>query len=156
MNTTHGLRNKWLSAIALLTISSSALSAEPTTLDSIATAALLTCPTSTNHECAGVVIAAADGTLTASVPVRANEANFVLRIKLAAGEHLAAIYHSHPGDDKDSQVFSSDDVRVARQLRVPSYVLFIKASEVRKYVPEVTRLIVGEYTVKTSAGDPLT
>lgn len=86
-------------------------------------------------EQAGVLYSTPKGKFVYSIPTTQHEQDgFSLRAMLANGNKLAGIVHSHPGEDEFGQVFSPKDIDVASQLKVPSYVLFMKDGAVRKYV----------------------
>jgi len=52
---------------------------------------------------------------------------------------LSAIYHTHPGSDVNGQYFSPNDIAIAKQLAVPSYVQFLKDGSVRSYTAGKTQ-----------------
>lgn len=86
-------------------------------------------------EQAGCLYSTPQGKFVYSIPTTQHEQDgFSLRAMLANGNKLAGIVHSHPGGDEFGQVFSPKDIEVASQLKVPSYVLFLKDGAVRKYV----------------------
>lgn len=107
-------------------------------LDTVAQKALLGLP-SGNFEQAGVLYGNADGKYAYSLPVTQHARDsFALKAKMSNGMKMAGIWHIHPGDDDLGQVFSPRDIQVAEQLKVPSYVLFLKDHSIRKYVPGQT------------------
>ena len=59
-------------------------------------------------------------------------------VQLARGYSLAAVVHDHPGDDSFGQVFSPQDLTVAKALKIPSYVRFLKTGELRSFTPGKT------------------
>jgi hypothetical protein len=61
--------------------------------------------------------------------------NFGMRVGLPKGVTLAGIVHSHPGSDDLGQYFSPGDLSVANQLKVPSYIRFLKDNSIRRYTP---------------------
>lgn len=108
-------------------------------LDTAAHKAFGQSPDMQKAEQAGFMVAGPDGKYAFSNPVTQNDHdNFALRAQIKAGHKLAGIYHTHPGKDTDGQVFSPHDIEVANQLKVPSYVMFLKDGSVRKYVPGKT------------------
>lgn len=64
--------------------------------------------------------------------------NFGMRVQMPQGTSLAGIVHSHPGSDALGQYFSPNDLSVANQLKVPSYIRFLKDDSIRKYTPGQT------------------
>lgn len=91
------------------------------------------------HEYAGVIIEHA-GVFTATAPVRGDEAHFSLSVKLHAGDHLAALYHTHPSctEPQESLLFSPNDIEQATALNVPSYIGVQLDKSIRKFIPKVT------------------
>lgn len=104
---------------------------------------------------AGVLYADADGKYHYSIPTAQKDDGFKLR---AAGK-MAGIFHTHPGNDQDAGYFSPGDVDTANQLKVPSYIYFEGAKDMRKFVPGTTKthseLIAGQ-RLNVAKGDPLT
>lgn len=82
--------------------------------------------------------------------------NFGMRVQLPKGTSLAAIVHSHPGSDDLGQYFSANDIDVANQLKVPSYIRFLRDDSIRKYVPgqTATQNLRG-YGTHVATGDAL-
>lgn len=115
-------------------------------VDSSAQKALLALPSS-SYEQAGVIYGNQDGKYAYSLPVTQHDRdNFALKTKLS--------------DDEFGQVFSPRDIQVAEQLKVPSYVLFLKDHSIRKYVPGETpthliRLPGSMQQLKVSTGVPV-
>ncbi len=112
-------------------------------------------------ESAGVLYSNDNGEHSYSAPITQNQHDgFGLRAQVQKGHKIAGIYHNHPGDDGDGQVFSPNDIAVANQLKVPSYIYFEHDGTVRKYVPgqtqTTTRYPAGSRNpVKVSRGDPV-
>lgn len=107
-------------------------------LDAVAQKALLGLQSGA-FEQAGVIYGNPDGKYAYSLPVTQHARdNFALKTQLENGMKMAGIWHTHPGDDDFGQVFSPRDIQVAEQLKVPSYVLFLKDHSIRKYVPGQT------------------
>lgn len=71
-------------------------------------------------------------------PVRGERESFRLSVKLAKGERLAALFHTHPGSDSLAEKFSGQDVSTADALNVPSYILIVESHHVRVYEPKRT------------------
>jgi proteasome lid subunit RPN8/RPN11 len=106
-----------------------------TAVDDAALAALRSAMKHTDcHEYAGAVIER-DGSYFFTQPAASHSDTFELHIRLAQGEHLAAIYHTHPRCrvDEESTYFSPDDVATAKALRVPSYIGVLFDHSVRRF-----------------------
>lgn len=114
-----------------------------------------------NLESAGVLFTGKDGKYKYSIPTTQHQRDgFALRMQQTDDSKLGGIFHTHPGTDADGQVFSPNDIRVADKLKVPSYVMFEKTGQIRKYVPGVTKTkrvyIPGSLDEDYSAdGDPV-
>lgn len=95
----------------------------------------------TDGEQSGVVIRNADGHYAYSIPLTsARQDDFALRAQVAKGQQLAAIWHSHPGNDQTAGYFSPQDISMADQLKIPSYIRFNSDGSVRRYMPGKTKL----------------
>jgi len=102
---------------------------------------------SQSKEFAGVIVNI-DGKFYISTPVSSGqEGHFSLAIRLTASQHLVALYHSHPSngsaDGIKSQSFSSDDVTVAKTLKVTSYIGVQYDHTLRAFTPGVTHASLG-------------
>jgi len=73
-----------------------------------------------------------------SAVTNADHDNFGMRVQLPKGTTLAGILHGHPGNDDLGQYFSSNDINVANQLKVPSYIRFLRDDSIRRYTPGKT------------------
>lgn len=107
-------------------------------LDAIAIAALTA--VFGMHDCrehAGVIMSEADGSYFASPAVTGKDDTFTLHIKIYAGQHVAAIYHTHPGctHSDESKFFSPQDIDMANALHVPSYIAVLTNGQVLRYTP---------------------
>lgn len=92
------------------------------------------------YEQAAILIQKPDGSYAYStVAHQKDHDNFALQAAIPHGHKLAGIVHSHPGDDDNGQVFSPHDLDVADQLKVPSFVRFLKDDSVRSYTPGKTK-----------------
>lgn len=116
--------------------------------------------TNGGKEHAGVLVQHANGKYQYSTLMEGDQDSFKLAARLPQGSKLAGIVHSHPGDEDVSQVFSPGDVSMAKQLNVPSYVLFQKTNSTRKFVPGSTQtrdmqMAGSRQTQKVADGDPL-
>ncbi len=134
------MRIATLAAAVGLVLSAPATAA---TLEDTARSALAACATQSGNEAAGVIIATADGEYRFTVPAAGNRDSFRLSFTLKHGEHLAALFHTHPGRDSGAEYFSDNDIQVARQLGVPSFILVTDSGTVREFIPGVTSVTHG-------------
>jgi hypothetical protein len=96
--------------------------------------------TSDSAEQSGVIYKNADGNFAPSIPLQsARHDSFALRAQVSKGQSIAAIWHSHPGNDEFAGYFSPNDLKVADQLRVPSFIRFNSNGAIRRYTPGETR-----------------
>jgi proteasome lid subunit RPN8/RPN11 len=125
---------KYLLVLAAL-LSTSAAAAD---LESVAVDALRACasmPDSTRFEYGGAIIKTADG-YRYSVPVRGSKNEVRYTVRLAHGEAIVALYHSHTGHQTIDEAFSHRDVLNAMELNVPSYIIIPgRDNHVRVFVP---------------------
>jgi hypothetical protein len=113
------------------------------------------------QEHAGVILRNPQGKYELSTSAPGDHDNFSIAAQIPKGYSLAAILHNHPGDDDMGNVFSPNDLAVAKQLKVPSYVGFSKDGSIRRYTAGETQTrslqMPGERnTVKVADGDPIT
>lgn len=88
----------------------------------------------------GVIFSDTDGKFHYSIPSAQHDDAFKMRVPQSATQKLAALFHSHPaGEGQESLLFSPDDVQVANQLKVPSYIYFERDGTMKKYIPGVTK-----------------
>jgi hypothetical protein len=113
-------------------------------------------------EQAAVILQRPDGSHVYSTLVQHSHDDFQLKASFPKGWKISGIVHSHPGQDDAAKYFSQDDVNVADQLKVPSYIRFNKDASIRKYVAGRTAVQnyrpVGGGSIKgghVSLGDPL-
>lgn len=99
----------------------------------------------------------ADGKYAYSAPVtNEDHDNFGMRVQLPKGVMLAGVVHSHLGTDELGQYFSPNDISIAHQLNVPSYICFARDNSVRRYTPGQTSTFnLRGYGTHVSKGDPL-
>lgn len=91
-------------------------------------------------EQAGVIYQMPDGKYAYSIPTTQNQHDhFALKAATGDSQKLSAIYHTHPGNDVNGQYFSPNDIEIAKQLAVPSYVQFLKDGSVRSYTAGKTK-----------------
>jgi hypothetical protein len=92
-----------------------------------------------NIEQSAALFKGPDGKYTYSQAVTNDEHdNFGMRVQIPQGSTLAGIIHSHPGNDELAHYFSPNDISVANQLKVPSYIRFAKDDSIRRYTPGQT------------------
>src|ERR1700730_18464389 len=78
---------------------------------------------SKRYETAGAIFRDANGNYCYSIPVGGTQAgHFVFGVKPAPGQPMAALYHTHPAGGGEDDSFSPDDVRMANQLKLTSYI----------------------------------
>jgi hypothetical protein len=95
---------------------------------------------STSRETGGAIFQNAQGEYCYSIPVGANSANhFQLRAQSTPAQKVVGIYHTHPDVGSEGGSFSPDDVNVANQLKLPSYIRALKDGTVKRYEPGVTK-----------------
>lgn len=112
------------------------------------------------NEQSGVVIKNADGHFAYSIPLTSvRQDDFALRARLGDGQSLAAIWHSHPGNDELASYFSPHDLEMVDKLNVPSYIRFNSDGSIRSYTPGKTktrRMSIADAFLKVAHGDPVT
>src|SRR5262245_59477351 len=69
-----------------------------------------------------------------------NGEHFAARVQVPQGWQLQALYHTHP-KGPESTVFSADDVDMAGQLKMPSYILPLQDNKVRKFDPASSAIV---------------
>ena len=129
-------------------------------LDAAANAFAATFPNA-GSETAGMLYKDATGKYRYSTTIPGTDEHFQLTAAVPKGAILAAILHSHPGKDALGQVFSPNDLQTADQLRLPSYVRFLDANELRVYRPGVTKtermqMPDSRFMQTVARGDPVT
>lgn len=112
-------------------------------------------------EQAGAILKDPSGKYYATTPITsAQHDHFDFGVGVQKGWSLAGIYHTHPGNDDAGQYFSPDDLNVAHQLNVPSYIRFLKDDSIRSYTPGKTATSRMQYDgspfgLKVARGDPV-
>lgn len=113
------------------------------------------------HEVGGAIFQNEKGEYCYSIPV-GNERNrrFKLRAQSTPAQKLAGIYHTHPpeGAEEQSQYFSHDDINMAEQLKMASYIKVLRDGAVKKFEPGTTRtkkLVGGKTGALYSEGEPV-
>lgn len=85
-----------------------------------------------------------------------SDAHFQASIAVPQGWQLKSIYHSHP-QGPESTRFSSDDVAMAKQLGIPSYILAHYDDRIRLFDPAtsaVTRSPNGSFSIGSLVDEP--
>lgn len=124
-------------------------------LDSSAGKALSGIASPAKVEQAGVLFQRPDGKYGRSTTIASTQHDhFKLSAQVPQGHKIAGIFHTHLGSDRNAQFFSPDDIEMANQLKVPSYIRFADGS-VRKYVPGKTVIGTNWYT-NPPRGDAVT
>jgi hypothetical protein len=100
-----------------------------------------------SNEYATAIIKTASGYMFAPL-TKGDDDSFTLRVSLHKGDKLVALLHSHPGDNKSTEIFSRNDVEVATKMNLPSYIYIVKSKQVKEYIPGTD--VVS--TTKTSTG----
>lgn len=109
-------------------------------------------------EQAGVLYKNTAGKFGYSIPTSQKDESFKLRAVNTPEQTLAGIFHTHPGTDSLGQVFSPNDIQIAQQLTMPSYVQFMKDGSIRSFTPGKTRtsdMMVSGTRERVAKGDPL-
>jgi hypothetical protein len=91
-----------------------------------------------NKETAGILYKKPNGKFVYSTTLHGTGDHFELQAGLPKGHAIAGILHTHPTDAIESQVFSPDDINIAKHLNVPSYVNFLHDGSLRVYTPGKT------------------
>jgi hypothetical protein len=68
-----------------------------------------------------------------------NGEHFSARIQVPQGYQLQGLFHSHP-TGADSTAFSNDDINMANQLKMPSYILPYADNKIRRFDPGKTSI----------------
>lgn len=110
------------------------------------------------EESAAVIVKLADGGYVFSTVTTQQHDSFKLRVSFPRGTTLAAIVHSHPGDDALGHVFSPQDLNTADSLKLTSCIRFVSDGSFKCYFPgrtvkQSTTLAGAKFTVKTAIGD---
>jgi len=127
-------------------------------LQEAALAALLRVPRG-KQEQAGVLFVDSQGKFCYSTLAPGDADSFDLKAEIPEGSKFAGIYHNHPEGrlkDGDSRLFSANDISIANNLKVPSFVRSEKDGNVRSFTPGQTKVNTGRRAGKlteSSKGD---
>lgn len=130
-------------------------------LDTAVSQALARLKLQQNAEQAGAIFQNTAGLYGYSLPITMRDRdNFAFDVKSGGDQKLAAFWHTHPADMRgdDSGFFSPNDLSVANQLNIPSYIKFLADGSLRRYTPKkthtLTRRVAGSMTpIRVSRGD---
>lgn len=119
-------------------------------------AALMNVPRAPQEK-AGILYKTEDGQYCWTLPVTTSQDRFDIKAKMPPNATLAGIYHTHSVDgtkgvNKLDAQFSPEDVHVADQLKVPSYIKVLRNDRILGYTPGVTES-QGKGGNKSSLGD---
>jgi len=78
-----------------------------------------------------------------------DDKGFKIVAKIPAAAAIIAVYHNHPKVDAHAEYFSPDDVKVATDMHVLSYIYVNASQEIRRFDPDQARLVKIE---KTASG----
>lgn len=92
------------------------------------------------REFAGAIYRNPAGDYCYSLPVEGRGEDFQFKVDNSGGLQFDGIWHTHPGDDADAKLFSTNDTQVADALRRTSYIR-TNDGNVRRYDPGVTRVV---------------
>lgn len=107
---------------------------------------------STKKEVGGVLYKNDDGQYCYSIPVgNSNSYHFKLAAHSAPGQQMAGVYHTHPKGNGEDSTFSEDDVNMANQLKMASYIKALKNDEIRRLDPASAQIAM-HLTPSTSHG----
>lgn len=94
---------------------------------------------SNTRETGGAIFQNQQGQYCYSIPVSGNSPqaeHFQLRAQSTPEQKVVGVYHTHPGGGGDNAAqFSPDDVNVANQLKMQSYIQALKSGVVKRYDP---------------------
>lgn len=90
-------------------------------------------------ETGGALFQNAQGQYCYSIPVSGKAEHYQLRAQSTPEQKLVGIYHTHPGRGSDAEVFSPDDVNIANQLKMQSYIKALQSGAVKRYDPTPPR-----------------
>lgn len=92
------------------------------------------------HEYAGAVLEQNSAYMTTALQQGTADEESPMKIWLRPGQHLVAIFHTHPRCNarKTDQYFSVPDVQAADRLNVPSFIWVGYDDTIRMYIPHHT------------------
>jgi hypothetical protein len=91
------------------------------------------------REMGGAIFQNPQGQYCYSIPVGGTQdSHFHLRAQSTPEQQLVGIFHTHPAGSPENSTFSPDDVKVANQLKLTSYIKALQSGAVKRYDPGVT------------------
>jgi hypothetical protein len=109
--------------------------------------------TSDRYETGGVIYKNSDGNYCYSIPVGNKDPNhFTFGAHSTPDQTIAGIYHTHPAGGGEGGTFSADDVNMASQLKVPSYIKALRANQVKRIDPAAVQQALRSSATHTSDG----
>lgn len=92
-------------------------------------------------ETGGAIYQNPQGQYCYSIPVGGKQAeHFQLRAQSTPEQRVVGVYHTHPGGGGDTAAqFSPDDVNMANQLKMQSYIKALQSGVVKRYDPAVDK-----------------
>lgn len=108
------------------------------------------------YESGGVVYRDKRGQYSYSAPMGNQQTGkFEATAQIPQSAQLSAIYHTHP-DGPQSELFSPEDVNLARDRRLQSYIKVMKSGDIRRFDPKSSStrpLSAREFNRKVSEGE---
>lgn len=100
--------------------------------------------TEPNFEMGGVVYKDKHGFYSASDPQGdQRQSKFKAEVRIPKSATPYGIYHTHPGVESTNEQFSPDDIKVANEMKMASYIRALENGKIKKYEP-------GKTSVKSS------
>lgn len=104
------------------------------TADKAASEALASALRFTDSEYAGAVFEMPDGDYCATEPIGGGrDDSFSIRIEKPPGGKFVALYHTHPGYNTLNELFSPQDIDIAKRLGVASYIGIVRSQSIKRY-----------------------
>lgn len=95
------------------------------------------------YELGGLVWQEPDGRYYHSDPAGNEKTRkFEVRVRIPKGSKPTALYHGHPAEgdhDTEGELFSPDDVDVANNMKIQSYIKAMASGNIRRYEPGVSK-----------------
>lgn len=135
------IRNLVLGLVILLSAFSSRATDMATTQEealSRALAVMLAKPDQAK-EYATAIIQSPEGFMFAPI-VCGDGDSFSLKVALHKSQRIVALLHTHPGTGGANHYFSPQDVAMAQQLSVPSFIYIVETEQAKEFVPGQDRL----------------
>lgn len=94
---------------------------------------------SPHYETGGILFQGKDGKFFFSEPAtegKKKDDGFRIRVKVPPGATPVGIFHNHPVRNRQADMFSPEDVQMADQLGVPSFIINSKTGQIRRFHPK--------------------